>query len=193
MPIILSADQERISLRDLSRVFEVHRQSISRWIVEHVKSLPKLNKDTLLPAQADDVLEYDEAWSFVLKKVNKGLLWTVLCRRTRQIIAIVIGDRSEKTCRRLWRRMPSEYRNCVSYSDFWDAYQKVLPHETHHAVGKDSGQTNHIERFNCTLRQRVSRLVRKSLSFSKNTANHIGAIWYFIHHYNASLPVTQTR
>jgi len=44
-----------------------------------------------------------------------------------------------------------------------------------------------LERFNCTLRQRVSRLVRKTLSFSKKLENHIGAIWYFIHHDNASL------
>jgi hypothetical protein len=27
----------------------------------------------------------------------------------------------------------------------------------------------------------------KALSFSKKVENHIGAIWYFIHHYNASL------
>jgi hypothetical protein len=45
------------------------------------------------------------------------------------------------------------------------------------------------ERFNNTLRQRVSRLVRKTLSFLKSLENHIGAIWYFIHHYNASLLV----
>ncbi|NJL48662.1 MAG: IS1 family transposase, partial [Leptolyngbyaceae cyanobacterium SM2_5_2] len=57
------------------------------------------------------------------------------------------------------------------------------------SVGKDSGKTSHIERFNCTLRQRVSRLVRKTLSFSKKLENHIGAIWLFVHHYNASLPV----
>jgi hypothetical protein len=37
------------------------------------------------------------------------------------------------------------------------------------------------------MRQRISRLVRKTLSFSKKLENHIGAIWYFIHHYNASL------
>jgi IS1 family transposase len=49
--------------------------------------------------------------------------------------------------------------------------------------------TNYIERFNNTLRQRVSRLVRKTLSFSKSLENHIGAIWYFIHYYNASLLV----
>ncbi|MEM8721827.1 MAG: IS1 family transposase, partial [Cyanobacteria bacterium P01_G01_bin.39] len=41
--------------------------------------------------------------------------------------------------------------------------------------------------FNCTLPQRVSRLVRKTLSCSKKIENHIGAIWYFVHHYNASL------
>jgi len=40
-------------------------------------------------------------------------------------------------------------------------------------------QTNHIERFNNTLRQRVSRLVCSALSFSKKLDNHIGAIQYF--------------
>lgn len=48
----------------------------------------------------------------------------------------------------------------------------------HRAIGKNSGKTNLIERFNCTLRQRVSRLVRDTLSFSKKLDNHIGAIWY---------------
>jgi hypothetical protein len=35
--------------------------------------------------------------------------------------------------------------------------------------------------------RRMSRLVRKTLSFSKKRENHIGAIWSFVHHYNASL------
>lgn len=30
-------------------------------------------------------------------------------------------------------------------------------------------------------------LLRKNLAFSKNPENHIGAIWYFIHDYNAQL------
>jgi insertion element IS1 protein InsB len=38
----------------------------------------------------------------------------------------------------------------------------------HHGVIKKSVLTNHIEQFNCTFRQRVSRLVRHSLVFSKN-------------------------
>ncbi|MEM7772053.1 MAG: IS1 family transposase, partial [Cyanobacteria bacterium P01_A01_bin.37] len=54
----------------------------------------------------------------------------------------------------------------------------------HFAVGKESGLTSYIERFNNTMRKRVSRLVRKTLSFSKKIENHIGAIWTFIHEYN---------
>ncbi|MEO0806107.1 MAG: IS1 family transposase, partial [Cyanobacteria bacterium J06643_4] len=131
-----------------------------------------------------------EAWSFVGNKGNKQWIWLAINRDTREIVGMHIGDRSRQGARSLWDALPSVYRQCaVCYTDFWEAYETVLPSKRHRAVGKDSGQTNHIERFNCTLRQRVSRLVRKSLSFSKKLENHIGAIWYFIHHYNASLLV----
>ncbi len=101
-----------------------------------------------------------------------------------------VGDRSRDSAKALWQSLPPVYRQCaVCYTDFWEVYDTILPSQRHRAVGKETGQTNHIERFNCTLRQRVSRLVRKTLSFSKKLENHIGAIWYFIHHYNESLPV----
>jgi len=74
-------------------------------------------------------------------------------------------------------------------TDFWQAYRAVLPSQRHRSVGKESGQTNHIERFNWTLRQHVSRLVRKTFSFSKKLENHIREILCFIHYYNASLPL----
>ncbi len=81
-------------------------------------------------------------------------------------------------------------RQCaVCYTDFWSSYEEVFPQSRHKAVGKETGKTNYIERFNNTMRQRISRLVRKTLSFSKKLENHIGAIWYFIHHYNSSLHI----
>ncbi|MEG4944581.1 IS1 family transposase, partial [Microcoleus sp. F4-D5] len=86
---------------------------------------------------------------------------------------------------KLWESLPPVYRQCaVCYTDFWAAYEKVIASTRHKPVDKGSGETNHIERFNNTLRQRVSRLVRRTLSFSKKLENQIGAIWYFIHHYN---------
>ena len=59
-------------------------------------------------------------------------------------------------------------------------YTGVIPAAQHQPIGKLSRKTNHIKRFNNTLRQRVSRLVRSALSFSKKLANHIGAIKYFL-------------
>jgi len=35
--------------------------------------------------------------------------------------------------------------------------------------------------------QRVSRLVRKALSFSKKLENHVGAVWNFIYSYNLGI------
>jgi insertion element IS1 protein InsB len=79
------------------------------------------------------------------------------------------------------------------YTDQYDVYKGVIPAAQHKAITKKARKTNHIERFNNTLRQRVSRLVRGTLAFSKQAANHIGAIRYFICHYNftraAALPL----
>ena len=64
------------------------------------------------------------------------------------------------------------------------AYRGVIPEARHRDCAKVRGHTKAVDRFNCTLRQRVSRLVRDALSFSKKLTNHIGAIKYFICHYN---------
>lgn len=129
-------------------------------------------------------------WSFVGNKGNKQWIWLALDVRTREIVGVYVGARSREGAQGLWVALPTVYRQCaVSYTDFWSAYDEVFPSKRHQSVGKESGKTSYIERFNCTLRQRVSRLVRKTPSFSKKLENHIGAIWYFVHHYNSSLLV----
>ena len=180
---VLAGYQERMSLRGAQRVFHVWRQTIIRWLIAYVEQLPPL-PETLIPAQADDVLEFDEAWSFVERRDHQRWLWTVLCRRTRQIVAFFIGDRSEVSCRQLWQAIPQAYRACHSYSDFWRAYAAALPSETHHCVGKHTGLTAHQERWYCTLRQRLARYVRQTLSFSKKDAHHLAVTRWFITEYN---------
>jgi insertion element IS1 protein InsB len=75
------------------------------------------------------------------------------------------------------------------HTDHYDAYTGMIPAERHRAITKKARKTNHIERFHNTLRQRLSRLVRETLSFSKKLAHHIGAIKYFICHYNLTRAV----
>jgi insertion element IS1 protein InsB len=105
--------------------------------------------------------------------------------KTRQVIAFHVGDRSRRSAKRLWAKIPQAYRqHATFYTDQYVAYDGVIPVAQHRAIHKLARKTNYIERFNNTLRQRVSRLVREALSFSKKLANHVGAIKLFICHYN---------
>ncbi len=134
------------------------------------------------------IIECDEMWSFVGNKDNKQWIWLAIDLDSREIVGVYVGSRDKQGAQGLWDSLPPVYRQCaVTYTDFWEAYSAIFPTKQHKAVGKETGKTSHIERFNCTMRQRISRLVRKTLSFSKKIENHIGAIWYFVHHYNAML------
>lgn len=97
---------------------------------------------------------------------------------------LAIGDRSQATCRRLWEVIPPAYRAGHCFSDFWAVYQAVIPEEQHTAVGKEAGETAHVERWNNTLRQRLARFVRKTLSFSKSLMMHEACLNLFLHRYN---------
>src|SRR3981081_1489917 len=104
------------------------------------------------------------------------------------IVGCAMGPRDKATAQELWYSLPPDYRQrAVCFTDFYQVYASVLPSKRHKPVGKETGKTAYIERFNNTLRHRCSRLVRQALSFSKKLANHIGAICYFIHHYNAPI------
>lgn len=143
---------------------------------------------TIEPLRERPILELDELWSFVANTEQKVWVWMALERQTRRIVGLAFGDRSAETCRELWRSLPADYRKrAICFSDFWQAYSAVLPSKRHRAVGKETGETAHIERFNNTLRQRCANLVRKTLSFSKRTDYHAARIRLFIDHYNEQL------
>ena len=115
-------------------------------------------------------------------------MWAAPDADTRQVVAMVVGDRSEGTARRLWDALPAAYRDAAVFcTDFLPAYRAVVPAERHAAAGEGAGLTSHVERFWCTLRQRCGRFVRKTLSFSKCWRNHVGALWHFIRLYNRSV------
>jgi insertion element IS1 protein InsB len=135
--------------------------------------------------QQQQILELDELWSFVYRKSEKVWVWLALCRQTRQIVAFVEGDRSRASCERLWRAILKSYKVATCYSDLWEAYQEeAIPKERHEAVGKEEGQTSHVERWINTLRQRLSRFVRKTLSFSKSHHMHHCCLKLFVYRYN---------
>ena len=133
-------------------------------------------------------IECDERWSYVGNQASQSWIWLALEVASRQIVGYAVGQRDQREALRLWQSLPPVYCQCaVCYTDNWKAYPGVLPKTRHRIIGKNTGKTNHIERFNNTLRQRISRLGRKTLAFSKKLENHLGAIAYFIQHNNSSL------
>lgn len=179
---------ERISLRGICRV----AGKSMGWLMHYLRSMFAELPEQLpisLPENAQvDLwcLEADEIWSFVGKKADKQWIWLALERNTRQIVGYWIGSRDEEGAWGLWYSIPKAIRDIAHfYTDDWHAYGRVIDqHQLTQA--KKEGLTNYIERFNNTLRQRCSRLVRKALSFSKNIDNHIDAIYYFLVDYNLS-------
>jgi insertion element IS1 protein InsB len=130
-------------------------------------------------------VEADALACFVPKKANTPWVWIAMDATTRQIIACHVGDRRHTSAKHLWAKMPHAYRHHATlYTDAYVIYAKGIPAAQHQAISTFARTTNHIEWCNNTLRQRVSRLVRAALSFSKTLANPIGAMQLFMCHDN---------
>jgi insertion element IS1 protein InsB len=190
---------EKISLHGICRTVGVSIRWLMGFMVARFAALPDHLHGQPVASPREVIIgrlevEADEMWSFVKQKANKQWVWIAMDKQTRQIIAFHVGDRSHASAKQLWANLPEVYREQATfYTDQYVVYTGIIPAARHKAITKKARKTNHIERFNNTLRQRVSRLVRDTLAFSKKLANHIGAIKYFICHYNltraAALPI----
>lgn len=184
---------ERISLEAICRVLEINAHQLYAYVEELYGEIPTdLACSVTLNTEIEMVMvnaEADELWSFVGRKTNKQWLWVALDRASRQVVALHVGQRGASGAVGLWQAIPEAYRQQATFhTDDWEAYKGVIPAEQHRS-SKQKKETNHIERFFCTLRQRASRLVRKSQSFSKKLERHVNAIRFFATHYNLSLQI----
>ena len=153
----------------------------------HCQTDPKNPLQLMLPSDHSPhpVLEMDELWRFVGSKNNPVWIWLALETKSGRIVSIAFGDRSEQMAQQIYDRLHSYYqKHGIFFTDAWKSYP-VLPVDQPFAVNRS---TNHMERFNATLRQRCSKLVRKTLSFSKSFTMHQHRILHFINQYNSSSP-----
>ena len=182
---------ERISLEAICRIMEIKQHQLYRYMDQLYQEIPE-DLAYSIPESAEIELveprcEADELWGFVGHKSNKQWLWLVLDRNSRQVVALFVGDRSTQGALGLWPAIPERYRKGATfYTDDWKAYQPIIPAHQHR-FSKTKKDTNYVERFFCTLRQRCSRLVGLSLSFSKKLDRHIKSIKFVATHYNLSL------
>src|SRR5262245_9594269 len=182
--------RERLARRGLCRAVGVSLPWLLHGMVERCAAWPE-HLHAQLPVSPTDVvmrqLEAEAAamWSWVQQTATTPWIWSAMDANTRQIMAFHVGDRRGDRAQHLWAKLPWVSREqATCQTDHDDASPGVRPAERHSAMTKSARTTNHIERGNTTRRQRISRLLRDTRSFSKTLAHHIGAITYFICHDN---------
>jgi IS1 family transposase len=172
---------ERMSLRAISRVLQVSMG----WLLPRIEQIWQQVPQELPVGQLEQPevelygLEADELWSYVGAKDCPVWLWLAVERRSGLIVGFHIGERNQESALGLWLSIPEALREkALVFTDDLAAYAAVFDKGQHQTEGKK--QTTKIERLNNTLRQRCSRLVRKTLSFSKSWQNHYLAIRFLL-------------
>ena len=131
--------------------------------------------------------------SFVLKKAHHSWMRDCLVPQNassgglcgwgseQKNVSTTVGSHSRSlSCRSLLHR----FLGSISSSD--------PRREQHTAVGKETGETAHVERWNNTLRQRLARFIRMTLSFSKSGVMHEACLLLFLHRYNLDRAILLT-
>ena len=111
---------ERISLRGICRAVGVTLKWLLGFLVQCFEALPDhlhvepltCNQDVMIQRLA---VEADEMSSFVQKKANKPWIWLAMDAKTRRVMACHVGDRSRKSAKRLWAKIPRAYRQHATF------------------------------------------------------------------------------
>ena len=112
-----------------------------------------------LPAPEGAAIEIDE---LCLRQSPALWLWIIVCRKSRQVLGLVFGDRSDTMLEQAWADVAPDYREAPVYTDRWGAYGRFFCQKQHQACDKGSGLTSIAEALNTKWRQRQSGLVRRS-------------------------------
>jgi IS1 family transposase/transposase-like protein len=181
--------QGRNSLRSTARIFGVSHFTVSA-LLKKSQALSRFQDNGLArqrrPGRAGKPGRAGSGRGVLLRAANQIRTWIAQNRQNRQIVSFFIGDGTMDSCKRLRRKLPYQFLRCNRFSDFWKAHD-CLPEATHQKAGKKTGETAHVERPDNTIRQRFSRFVRKTLSFSKKEymLNLHFKLWAY--HYNIAI------
>jgi len=123
--------------------------------------------------------ELDDMWSYVGKKTQQRWLWHAIDHYTGKVLAYVFGRWQDDVFLRL-QALLEPFGITRFYTDGWGTYERHIAPEQH-TVGKQ--HTQKIESKHITLRTRITRLVRRTICFSKTEQMHDLVIGLFVNRY----------
>jgi hypothetical protein len=111
---------ERMSLRGICRAVGVKLTWLLGVLVQCVEALPDHLHVQPITCHGNVMrqrleVEADEMASFVPKKAHKQWSWIAMDATSRQVMAFHVGDRSRKSAKRLWAKIPHTYRQHATF------------------------------------------------------------------------------
>lgn len=105
---------ERVSLNGITRIFDVSMPWLLDFMMHIFDELPDDLCANVSICEAADVeiaeFEADELWSFVSSKKNRQWLWLAIHRPTKQIIAMHVGQRTQRDAEIFFEKFPIELK-----------------------------------------------------------------------------------
>lgn len=92
--------------------------------------------------------------------------------RTGEIVSVAVGRRNQKTIRQVTDKL-NHYSPKLFVTDGWNGYAALIPKAMHKIT--EFG-INRLERLHLSHRQRLTRLSRKTMSWSKSERMLVGSI-----------------
>ena len=157
---IATLTREGCGIRSIGRVLSISPTTV----IARIKRIAAGLGPGFIPKCRD--YEVDELVTCIGSKMNR--IWVAYAweRTERRVVAMRIGSRSKRHLGPLIDTLLlSEARSIRT--DGLDIYRSLIPHRIHRALRFG---TNGIERMNLTLRTRLKRLARRTISYSKSTA-----------------------
>ncbi|KJR42895.1 insertion element protein [Candidatus Magnetoovum chiemensis] len=159
---------EGMTISAIGRVLSVKLGMVFDWIKKTQKALQIMNKKVEQlrnnGSRTPQEISLDEMWTYVGARTgdkrNSVWIWTAVFYDK---VIFEVGKRDEKTFLNLYDKLPEAKKY---YSDGYEVYKSWLPEEKHR--GKKSGKTNRNEGIHSFLRDKLSRLRRKTKAYSKS-------------------------
>jgi len=142
-----------------SRNAEAICEAVSR---PHMRFVP------LKTVESQDIQAIHRLRSRLIKERTARWLWHALDHHTGRVLAYVVGTRKDATFLKL-RALLAPFGLTRYYTDKAGVYRRHLS-PAQHTVGKLTRQK--IERKHLTVRTRLNRFARKTLSFSRSGVMH---------------------
>jgi insertion element IS1 protein InsB len=151
---------EGLGIRSIGRILNIPATSV-QMLMERKAAKLTLPK----PTKENRIYLVDELQTFVgrNKESHRRYVISAMDKRTGEIVAVTTGRRNQKTIREVTDQLCTLKPKRI-ITDGWNGYASLIP-ETIHKITEFG--INRLERLHLNLRQRLKRLSRKTMSWSK--------------------------